>query len=250
MANYDYDLEPKRPRNWMTVFWNILTFFVLCAVACVSCYFLAIFTNPYIALNPFPPPTLPPARALPSATPTLSVVLPATWTATNSPVPSLTDTPPPPPATTPPDTPVLILNPTKTATTTRPPDGYPYEIREGSPKAIPNLYHPELGCSWMGVGGQAIDLSGSPVVGMIIRLGGSLPGLNLSTPLLSLTGVALDYGRAGYEFQLGDGPIASRGSVWLQLLEQDGSPLSEKVYFDTYDSCEQNLIVIDFKQVR
>jgi hypothetical protein len=68
--------------------------------------------------------------------------------------------------------------------------------------------------------------------------------------MISLTGVALNYGRGGYEFTLADRPIASKGSLWLQLLDQSGIPLSEQVYFDTYDSCEQNLIIVDFKQIR
>jgi hypothetical protein len=123
-------------------------------------------------------------------------------------------------------------------------------LREGSPVAISNIYHPELGCNWMGVGGQVVDMSGGPMTGLIIRLGGALPGVTIPEHLMSLTGVALSYGRAGYEFTLADHPIPSRGSLWVQLLDQEGIPLSKKVYFDTYDSCDQNLIIIDFKQVR
>jgi len=102
----------------------------------------------------------------------------------------------------------------------------------------------------MGVGGQVIDMSNAPVIGLIIRLGGRLPGVTIPEDLISLTGLALSYGRSGYEFKLTDRPIASRGQLWIQLLNQEGGPLSNQVYFDTYESCEQNLIIIDFVQVR
>jgi hypothetical protein len=102
----------------------------------------------------------------------------------------------------------------------------------------------------MGVGGQVVDMSNAPVIGLIIRLGGNLPGVKFPENTISLTGLALTYGRSGYEFKLADKPIASRGSLWVQLLNQSGGPLSDKAYFNTYENCEQNLIIIDFVQVR
>ena len=102
----------------------------------------------------------------------------------------------------------------------------------------------------MGIGGQVIDMSNAPVIGLIIRLGGRLPDVKIPEDYISLTGLALNYGRSGYEFKIADQPIASSGQLWVQLLNQSGGPLSDQVYFDTYDSCEQNLIIIDFIQVR
>jgi hypothetical protein len=211
-----------------------------------------VFNNPYLALNPFPPQTpLSPeqATALAGGTPTNTVVFPPTWTPTSSPEPTATQTPSPTPTIV--DTPTMIvILPTATITPTEPVGGYPFDVREGSPTAISNIYHPELGCNWMGVGGQVVDMSNGSVTGMIIRLGGRLPGISIPEHLMSLTGVALNYGRSGYEFTLADHPVASRNSLWVQLLDQAGVPLSKKVYFDTFDSCDKNLIIIDFKQVR
>ena len=68
--------------------------------------------------------------------------------------------------------------------------------------------------------------------------------------LMNLTGVALNYGRSGYEFTLADHPIASKQSAWVQLLDQSNLPLSPKVYFNTYEDCSKNLIIVNFKQVR
>jgi hypothetical protein len=222
----------------------------LIGILCIAGVFVLIYTNPYSAYNPFPPPTMPPPMQLPSATPTDVVYeLPPTWTPTTTFTP--TDTQTPEPSATLFDTPTPItITPSPTASATPPPGGYPFEVRTGNPKAIPNIYHPELGCNWMGVGGQVLDLSNAPVIGLIIRLGGGLPGVDIPENMISLTGLALSYGRSGYEFKLADKPINSRGTLWLQLLSQAGGPLSEKVPFYTYDNCEQNLIIVDFIQVR
>jgi len=59
--------------------WDILTIVTLLALTGLCLVFLTIFTNPYNAINPFPPPTLPPTVAVPTATSTLRN-LPSTWT--------------------------------------------------------------------------------------------------------------------------------------------------------------------------
>lgn len=240
---------PSSLSSLVSVILNLLTIFTLLAFLGVVCYFSSVFINPYSALNPFPPPTRTATYSPPTDTPESLIILPPTWTGTPTTQPTETNTPEPTPTQT--VTPSqYILSPTPSMTLTPPPDGYPYEIRKGSPQAISNIYHPELDCEWMGVGGQVVDLNESPVTGLIIRLGGNLPGANFSEPLMSLTGVALSYGRGGYEFTLADRPIASQGTLWLQLLDEAGLPLSDRVFFDTYNSCELNLIIVDFKRVR
>ena len=241
--------EPSSISSLISVVLNLLTILLLIAFLGVICYFSAVFINPYAAINPFPPPTRTATYSPPTDTPESLFVLPPTWTATATTQPTVTNTPEPTSTQT--LTPTqLVFSPTPSDTFTPPPEGYPYEIRQGSPQAISNIYHPELNCEWMGVGGQAVDLNETPVTGLIIRLGGNLPGTNFSEPLMSLTGVALSYGRGGYEFSLADRPIASQGVLWLQLLDEAGLPLSDRVTFDTYDSCDKNLIIIDFKRVR
>lgn len=248
MKSYDYPEDTTRARSG--AIWYILTILALLGVACIALGFLMLYTNPYLSLNPFPPPTLPPRAALPTSTPTLAIVtLPPTWTPTFTVEPTASFTPQPTETLPPTPTPIT-LTPTWTSTTTPPVGGYPYEVRPGFPKAITNIYHPELGCNWMGVGGQVLDLKDAPVTGLIVRLGGRLPGVNFEANTLTLTGIALTYGRSGYEFKLADKPIASRNALWVQLLNQSGVPISDSVYFNTYDNCDQNMILIDFKQVR
>lgn len=61
--------------------WDILAFMILIAMIMFGVIFLQIFINPQSAINPFPPPTLPPTVEIPTLTPT-SRSLPATWTVT------------------------------------------------------------------------------------------------------------------------------------------------------------------------
>jgi hypothetical protein len=121
-------------------------------------------------------------------------------------------------------------------------------MKQESPQYIQNVFHPELGCSWMGVAGQALNMDGSPIVGLTVKLEGTLAGEVIS--LLSLTGVARQYGEGGYEFMLANEPIASSGTMSIQLLDQAGLPLSDRVFFDTFEDCNQNLILVNFQQVR
>lgn len=123
-------------------------------------------------------------------------------------------------------------------------------MRPSFPKAIPNINHPEDACDWMGIGGQVLDRNNNPVTGLIVNLGGLLPGVQLKRENMTLTGISQSYGRAGFEFILADKPVASKGSLWIQLVSQSGAPLSDKIYFDTYNVCEKNLILLDFIQVR
>ncbi|MBN1537294.1 MAG: hypothetical protein JW908_11225 [Anaerolineales bacterium] len=242
-----FEFSDQRPaRNIINVLVNILTVFVLIGTLCNGGIMASIFLNPYSGFNPFPPPTLPSVMVMPSLTPTAVQVLPPTWT----PIPSAT----PLPSNTPlPEQPTVTPMPVYTAsiTPTNPPaDAMPFALNAGSPVAISSVaFHPEAGCNWMGIAGQVLNMSGAPVsTGVIIRVSGELGGVKKD--ITSLTGTARQYGEAGYEIVLGTTPIESRNSLWVQLLDQAGLPMSPRVVFDTYASCDQNLIFITFKQIK
>ncbi len=248
----DYkDTPRKKGRSCAAIILNLVSALLVISILCVLGVSLVIFINPYSALNPFPPPrpvALQPTQTLvPTVTPTSTAIPTETFT----PEPTFTNTPRPT-ATLPPSlTPFTLFTPSATPEPTAPPQGYPYMLHQGSPIAIANISHPDLACDWMGVAGQVFDLSGAPVTGLLIRLGGSLPGADDPKDMLSLTGAALNYGREGYyEFTLAERPIAAKQSVWVQLVNQEYTPLSEKIYFDTFEGCDKNLIIINFKQVR
>lgn len=253
MEAFDYREEetpqsrgPRRQRNSGLV-WNILTVLVLLATGCVAIVYLNILINPNTALNPFQPATMPPTYTLPTITPTSRNELPPTWTPGPTEEPTATKTPLP--SATPPASPTAIsVEPTVTPTD-GPTPVYSFGIQAGSPQAIPNIYHPDLGCDWMGVAGQALGLNGGPATGLIVQVGGYLNGQLFETRL-SLTGAAPQYGQGGFEIQLAEKAIDSDGTLWIQLVDQASNPFSEKTYFDTYSDCQKNLVVINFKQVK
>jgi len=249
MENFNYSSR-ERPFHRITNFiWNALTIIILLGVVCVVATFLVIFTNPEVAINPFAPPVLPTAVAMPTYTATPRSILPPTWTPSPSPVPTDTSTPQPTDTPAPSATPFSLFTPTQTVTVSGV-RGSPFEVSQGTPVSTASLaFYPERRCDWMGVAGQVFDLSGAPISGQQVRIGGFLGGK--AVDMLTLTGLTSAYGTAGfYEFTLADKPVASNKSLWLQLVDQAGLAMSERIYFETFDSCDKNLTFINFKQVR
>lgn len=238
--------EPKRPRNLNAIILNIVTVLILLSTLCVVALGAVVFFTPKVSFNPFPPPTLPALVIITSPTPEPSILLPPTWTATVTIPPTLTQTP----------APTATPFPTSTSTPEDgeadvPAGGYPFVMADGSPQYLENIYHPDQGCQWLGIAGQVLDINGAPFKQQLIEVGGSLGGSNVGTPTLLLSsGMAPTYGEAGYEFVLAEEPIASNGTVWIQLVDQQLLPLSEKYYINTSDSCDQNLILINFRRVQ
>ncbi|MBG7609313.1 MAG: hypothetical protein IZT55_00465 [Anaerolineae bacterium] len=244
---FDYiDEEPIKKKRSPGIVWNVLTTLVILSVLCVVVVFLTIYTNPNSSINPYPPPTMPVVMVMPTITPTPRQRLPATWT------PEVPPTQVPtqiiePTATLPP-----LEEPTATIEGAAPSESdMPFVLHDGNPNYVPNLYHADLGCNWMGIGGQVISLNGAPVIGVVVKLGGQIAGQSLD--LVTVSGIATQYGPAGYEFDLTDivsGPTASSQSMWVQLVDQASLPMSDKIYFDTFEDCDQNTTLIYFKQAR
>jgi hypothetical protein len=229
--------------------WNLLTILVLLTTLVIAGLFIALFINPNMSINPFPPPTMPVRLALDTPTSTPVSVLPPTWTPAFNPTATQVNLPEPTQMPVPTEEVQEDLEEEEDLVVY---GDMPVVLHDGSPEYIPSTsFHPGLGCDWMGVAGQVIDVDGAPVLGLIVEVGGLLDGKRIGEPtLLQATGLATAYGDAGYEIQLADEPIESNGSLWIQILDQAGLPLSEKVYFYTHKDCERNLIIIYFKQIR
>lgn len=154
-----------------------------------------------------------------------------------------------PTATTP-----VMPNPTKpvTPTPSRTPTPLPptarYILQPGSPAYLTNIFHPDMSCRWMGVAGQVFGADAQPVKQLVVELGGSLNGKNMS--VLGLTGNNPAYGPGGFELEITGRPTASQSSLWLVLYDLGGNRLSEPTYFNTYGDCERNLILVNFVQRR
>jgi hypothetical protein len=253
-------IESKHSRSKPTrrasgSFWNALTILSLVGSLVLVALFLVIYTDPYTAVNPFPPPTLPVAISFPSNTPA-----PTEETAPAGSAPSTaTFTPEPSPTLSPTHTPdadalptldlPITLSPSPTPRPTATPGGFAFVAQEGSPSAIPYGIYSDVGCNYLGVGGRVLGLDGGPVTpGVIVRLRGFLNGRSVSIDTLS--GTATQFGESGFAFQLGDQPVASRNLLYVQLLDQSYLPMSPQVYFDTYSDCDKNLVFITFRQMR
>lgn len=246
---------PKHPRKlrWLNFFSGV---FFTGTVVFVS-YAAAIFSNPTAGYNPFPPhptaqpPVIPTSTAtlIPTSTNTPQPTAIATPVFTSTPAASPTETSTPTTAY----TPFMILLPTQTpgaAETQAPVDSeYPFVVMQGSPATLPySAMVPNVGCAWLGVGGNVEDQTGAPILGLRVQVYGSFHGYVKAE--MSITGTVQRYGGAGYEIQIDDIPSYSYQTLWVQLYNQAGTAVSEKVFITTSDQCDQNLTLINFKQVR
>ncbi len=218
---------------------NILSGIFAAGTVVVVLLFAIIFINPQVGFNPLPPTTMPALFLTYTPSPTPVFSLPETWTPTVFPTDVPTDTPIP--SNTP--EPTLVETPVPTANLE---SGTSFSIQEGSPSYTENSFHTDAGCNWFGIAGQVFDSEGTVVSGILVEAGGFLGEIEISG--LTLTGMAPDYGEGGYEIYLSDSPISSDGDIWIQLLDQANLPLSEKIYFTTFDSCDSNLVKINFIQ--
>ena len=186
--------EPRKPRDTKRILWNVLTLLVLLLTLCACCYFVAIFANPNLSFNPFPPEEQASILVLPTATWT-PLSLGATWTpsVTPPPVEQPTRRPTFTPIST--NTPVKLYTDTPTETTTPEPPtpeptGVPFSV---TVKYVDSsIMHPESSCDFFGVGGSVFDLQGNPFKGMVIKLEGSAGGNFYSQ--LTVSGTAPAYG--------------------------------------------------------
>ena len=243
-----FSLIPEKKANKKPLLWNILTALALLGVCCLTGYVIMVFLNPYTPYNPFPPEALPTRYA--TDTPTITPIQPpATWTGTATKEPSATRTKAPtwtllPGMITPTET--ETPTPTETPGTPTPtstPMPASAEIRYEASTSIPA--HATQGCEWMGVGGKVLKANGDVLTFQTVQLGGILDGQTLTTRT-NVSGSAPAYGVSGFEFVLSDHPIASTDTLWIQLFDDKAKVLTEKIYFDTYDDCEQNLVLVIF----
>jgi hypothetical protein len=215
---------------------NLLTLLVLLTTLAAAAAFFALFINPYWGINPLPPPTIPATLGSPTPTNTPALTLPPTWTATATFTPAASKTAAP------------TETPTPTPMTPTPEPEAPFALQVGSPARIQNFVN-DAGCEWMGVFGQVFDLGNSPILNLTVHLAGELEGLD-PIDLYAITGSASDLGPGGYLFNVADQAIASEDSLWIQLEDGSGNALSDQIFLDTSESCSENLIMVNWRQLR
>lgn len=125
---------------------------------------------------------------------------------------------------------------------------FTFSIKSRPENINASLFNQEHTCNWMGVAGQAFDIQGRPIPGITVQVSGPLHGKTIQ--FLSMTGSALSYGEGGYEIFLDDKPEDTMGEFDIRLVDQLGRGLSPRYSFNTYNSCEKNLAIINFKQIK
>lgn len=212
-----------------------------------------ILLDPYNSLNLFPPS---------NAAAQNNVILPTATTEEIAPSPTTADAAPSPTtasAAAPTATTIVINQPTATtqilptptdfifsdATATIPAVGKPlYVVQEGTP-----VYIAAPNCDGLYVAGQVFDKNGGPVVLIWIQLGGVLN----DEPLYeeeALSGSATQWGQSGYEIKITENMANSIGEVYVQVYDQNSEDIvSELIFFNTFDDCDRNLVLINWVEV-
>ncbi len=217
--------QRKRPSG-LKIFFIILLLLVIIGVVL---WYLGVISLAVIT----PRPTKTPVT---TTQPVLKPTFTATATATQTLQPSHTPT----------NTATATPTPTPTVTATEKPMPF---VLKGTPQSLSGImFSPSFSCDKLVIGGEVTDLQDAPVIGKTLHLGGTY-GDDMINRFV-LTGAAQRFGESGYEFILENKLIVSSGTLWIRLEEESGMPLSGITYIDISDSCQGNLILINFKQVR
>ena len=240
--DFNFDGKPSRPQGAPMQMWDMLSILVLVLTACIAAYFVFVYLNPTSNFNLLPPGGR--GSQLPTSTAT-PIGLAATWTA--SPTLELTPSNTPRPTFTPffTNTPFSLVPPTRTlrpSATPRAPFG------ASSSQVESSLIHPDLACNWAGIGGTVVDTNNSPVIGTVVVLRGTLNGNTVEQQTVS--GINKEYGPSGFEFVLGSAPVASNQTLYVQLVDLQNIPLSDRVFVNTSADCSKNLVIVRFKKNR
>jgi len=152
------------------------------------------------------------------------------------------------PMASPSETIVPSLTPTFTPTAT--PELFPF-VLDSEPEPVPSvMIRPRLGCDFLIIAGQVWDLEGDPVTGLTLHLYGELGGFTIDRYVLTGAENAVAYGESGYEFALEGLVVDSENTLFIQLVDTNDLPLSLPYTLQTFEDCQRNLILVNFKQVR
>jgi len=241
--DFNFDGKQTQARGSSMQLWDMLSILVLVLTACIAGYFLLIFINPQSPFNILPPGGR--GAQLPTLTVT-PIQLQATWTP--SPTLQLTPSNTPRPTFTPffTSTSFSLVPPTKTPKPTSTPKAPFTAISVTTVEST--VIHPELACNWAGIGGTVVDSNNSPVIGTVVVLRGTLNGNTVDQPIV--TGINKEYGPSGFEFVLGNAPVQSKNTLYVQLVDLQNIPLSDKVFVSTSSDCTKNLVIVRFKKNR
>ena len=95
-----------------------------------------------------------------------------------------------------------------------------------------------------------LDINGDPLPGITVRISGNLKD-QIEISVEALSGTAPHHSAGGYEIQVGElESITDQNDIYMQLFLEDGTPASPMILFNTSGVCRNNLIYVNFLQVR
>ena len=128
---------------------------------------------------------------------------------------------------------------TATNTPTTPP--FPYVLTSSSPRVTSNFAN-TAGCAWSGIAGQVFGSNGLGKIGLTVHVFGSAPDAK------SISGsYNSSYGPGGWEVFITNVPVSRTYTVRLET--SAGEALSADYPITTIDTCEANLMLIDFQEL-
>jgi hypothetical protein len=217
--------------------------FLGCSALC-SLYSLLIFLFPQIGLNPFPPVDIPSAALIqPTVALTLAPTFPPTWT----PTPEQTFSTLP---TRLPDTRVPTRTPLPTRTSTpspKLPTRSPYKFSTVAPPVLTSDKYGAACGNWGGVGGQVLDVDGSPLKGVtVVGWGGPIPEQEKKT---FVSGSDARINRfynsdSAYELYIG----APGDFDFFVVIYENGRPVSAVTQLRMVNDCRADLALINFQR--
>lgn len=224
--------RPRRRGNWRH---NAIALLFLVATIGVFAYYSVLWNDPWSPLNPLPPAT---PFVVITATPDPFAAVP--------PVPTVVPTAAPTQASAPltPTLPPLIA-------TTAPDDAgevpdtvdFPFVLATDEILYTPNGNGRE--CDWASIAGTVTGLDGAPLNNYGVQITDiDNPG-DLDRRVFS--GSALTFGEGGFELALGGFP--RQGRYRVQLFNPAGVAVSDTFQVITSDRCDQNVVVIQFRQI-
>lgn len=122
-------------------------------------------------------------------------------------------------------------------------------VIRGTPEAFPHtLLYDRYTCEeYLFIGGEVWDLRESPLKGLTVKLTGTYGGD--AVDISSESGELEIYGQSGYGFVL-DNLQVKTDSLYIQLFDALGNPLSAKVKLNISGECDGNLLLVNYKQVQ
>lgn len=246
--------RPKR--RVLGAFFDLMTVAFLSASVLIFGATLLIISDPTIPLNPFPQVAIPTLFQSPS--PTVTNTPTSTITLTPSPIPpTLTPTTTSTPLPT--LTPSLTISPTPVVPNLNPATQGPSDRGDVTPSpdaffdanarfafnARTVRYEQNLradACSWLSIAGNVTGPNGEPITDIAIEVLGS------DFEFVTFSGTSDSFGASGFEIQIGTEPFEALYVV--RLLGPDGIALSDNIEVLTGGTCETNIVVIEFVQIR